>query len=104
MRALGLRDIELWPVSSRPLGEARDIYDGGGQFISLLGSNPLFHHPEDRWPHSVEMSKLEKLNGFMINMISDLANQDWRISYGDFIPDVSCNYSLRDFVYAPSGD
>ena len=76
LKALGLMGIESWPVSSRPLGEARNIHDGGGQFISLLGSNPLFHHPNDRWPHSVDMSKLEKLNSFMINMISDLANKD----------------------------
>ena len=76
LKALGLRGIESWPVSSRPLGEVRNIYDGGGQFISLLGSNPLFHHPNDRWPQSVDMAKLEKLNSFMINMISDLANQN----------------------------
>ena len=74
LKALELDEIISWPVSSKPLGEARNIYDGGGQFISLLGSNPLFHHPEDVWPDSIDMEKLIKLNSFMTNMIIDMAN------------------------------
>ena len=70
----GLDEVQTWPISSRPLGEARNIYDGGGQFISLLGSNSLFHHPEDRWPEAIDMAKLEKLNSFMMKMITDSAN------------------------------
>ncbi|URQ67873.1 hypothetical protein M9C81_06365 [SAR86 cluster bacterium] len=71
---LNFDEISSWPISSRPLGEARNIYDGGGQFISLLGSNPLFHHPKDIWPDSIDIEKLIKLNSFMMNMIIDLAN------------------------------
>ena len=74
LESLDLDKIVAWPVSSRPLGEARNIYDGGGQFISLLGSNPLFHHPEDIWPDSVDMEKLTILNSFMMKMILDMAN------------------------------
>lgn len=74
LKALNLDGIISWPVSSRPLGEARNIYDGGGQFISLLGSNPLFHHPEDIWPDSIDMKKLIKLNSFMMKMIIDMSN------------------------------
>ena len=47
---------------------------GGGQFISLLGSNPLFHHPKDIWPDSIDMKKLIKLNSFMMKMIIDMSN------------------------------
>ena len=72
----GLDEVQTWPISSRPLGEARNIYDGGGQFISLLGSNSLFHHPEDRWPEAIDMAKLEKLNSFMLKMITDMANSN----------------------------
>ena len=72
----GLDAVQAWPVSSRPLGEARNIYDSGGQFISLLGSNSLFHHPEDRWPEAIDMAKLEKLNSFMMKMITDMANSN----------------------------
>ena len=74
LRALNLDEIISWPVSSRPLGEARNIYDGGGKFISLLGSNPLFHHPKDIWPDSIDMEKLIKLNSFMLKMIIDMSN------------------------------
>ena len=42
----GLDEVQTWPISSRPLGEARNIYDGGGQFIScLLYTSPS---PRDR--------------------------------------------------------
>ena len=74
LKALNLDEITSWPVLSRPLGEARNIYDGGGKFISLLGSNSLFHHPKDIWPDSIDMEKLIKLNSFMTNMIIDMAN------------------------------
>lgn len=43
------------PIGTRPLGEARNIFDGGGHFVSLLGSNPLFHHPDDVWPDAVDL-------------------------------------------------
>jgi hypothetical protein len=74
LKVLNLDEIISWPVSSRPFGEARNIYDGGGQFISLLGSNPLFHHPKDIWPDSIDMKKLIKLNSFMTKMIVDMSN------------------------------
>jgi len=74
LKALNLDEITSWPVLSRPLGEARNIYDGGGKFISLLGSNSLFHHPKDIWPDSIDMEKLIKLNSFMTNMIIDMAD------------------------------
>ena len=74
LKALNLDEIISWPVSSKPLGEARNIFDGGGKFISLLGSNPLFHHPKDIWPDSIDMEKLIKLNSFMLKMIIDMSN------------------------------
>lgn len=39
----------------RPSGEARNIFDGGGRYLSLLGGNGLFHHPTDRWPDAVDV-------------------------------------------------
>ncbi len=69
----GFVDVNAIPVTNRPLGEARNIYDGGGQFISLLGSNPLFHHPDDRWPHAIDMPKLVKLNKVILDMATTMA-------------------------------
>jgi hypothetical protein len=61
------------PLGQRPLGEARDVYDGGGRYVSLLGSNPLFHHPADRWPQAVDLAKTERLTRAMVTAIARLA-------------------------------
>jgi len=47
-------DREVLP-GDRPGGEARSIFDGGGRYLSLLGGNGLFHHPNDRWPDAVNV-------------------------------------------------
>jgi hypothetical protein len=44
-------------VGEMPYGEARDIHAGRGAYVSILGSNGLFHHPEDRWPDSVDLPR-----------------------------------------------
>ena len=73
---LSINEVAAMPVGQRALGEARNIFDGGGEYISLLGSNPFFHHPNDRWPHSVDIAKLMKLNDIMLKMIGRLANEE----------------------------
>ena len=42
------------PKTLVPSGETRDIHRAGGRYLTLVGSNPLFHLPEDRWPHAVD--------------------------------------------------
>ncbi|MFC3052166.1 hypothetical protein [Kordiimonas pumila] len=49
-------DIEV-DGTRRPWGEARNIYDGKGHYISLLATNGLFHHPQDVWPDAVDLEK-----------------------------------------------
>ncbi len=61
------------PVGTRPLGEARNVYDGGGRYVSLLGSNPLFHHPDDRWPHAIDMDATAAATAAMLELIDQLA-------------------------------
>ena len=63
------------PVGTRPLGEARNIFDGGGRYVSLLGSNPLFHHPDDRWPDAIDVDKARRTAEAMVRLAVDLANQ-----------------------------
>jgi len=36
-------------------GEAHEIEQRGGRYLSLIGSNPWFHAPEDRWPASITL-------------------------------------------------
>lgn len=37
-------------------GEAHEIETRGGRYLSLIGANPWFHAPEDRWPHAVDVA------------------------------------------------
>ena len=64
----------LTPVGQRPYGEARNIFDGAGRYISLLGSNGVFHHPDDRWPDAVDLSKTVLLAESFIDIASQLAS------------------------------
>ena len=43
------------PVGQRPGGESRNIFDGGGRFVSIVGGNDLFHHPDDTFPDAVDV-------------------------------------------------
>ena len=71
---LGEAADQTMPVGRRPLGEARDIFDGGGRYVSILGTNPLFHHPADRWPDALDLPKTESLVGAMVELALGLAN------------------------------
>lgn len=61
------------PVGTRARGEARAIHDGGGRYVSLLGDNRWFHHPDDRWPHSVDLDKTERIVRAVVEMVEHLA-------------------------------
>jgi hypothetical protein len=49
---LARRLIEDW-LHGR-IDETRDIHRAGGRYVTLVGSNPLFHLPQDRWPYAVD--------------------------------------------------
>jgi hypothetical protein len=61
MQRAGITPDDRTPVASRPAGEARNIFDGGGRYVSLVGMNGLFHHPDDRWPDAVDLHKTVRL-------------------------------------------
>ena len=42
-------------------GEAHDVMQRGGKFVSLIGANPLFHAPEDRWPDAVDLAEAARI-------------------------------------------
>jgi hypothetical protein len=69
MQASGTAPGVTTPIGSRPFGEARNIHDGNGRYLSLLGSNGLFHSPKDRWPESVDMDTLEKLTRAFVGLM-----------------------------------
>jgi hypothetical protein len=42
-------------------GEAHEIEQRGGRYLSLIGSNPWFHAPEDRWPSSIDLDRAQAI-------------------------------------------
>lgn len=73
LTASGVTERVVTPLGERPLGEARDIYDSGGDYVSLLGNNKLFHHPDDRWPEAVDLDRALALNQAMLDIVDRLA-------------------------------
>ena len=49
------------PKTLVPSGETRDIHRAGGCYVTLVGSNPLFHLPQDRWPHAVDATSVARI-------------------------------------------
>jgi hypothetical protein len=56
MKAENARVDEVRPREAIPVGEAGNIYQGGGRYISMVGRNGLFHHRADRWPDAVDVN------------------------------------------------
>lgn len=61
------------PIGERPLGEARNIFDGGGRYLSILGRNGLFHHPDDLWPDAVSPRETTKWINALVALGVELA-------------------------------
>ena len=61
------------PVGQRPGGEARNIHDGGGCYVSLVGDNRWFHHPDDRWPTTIDLERTEKIARATLEIADALA-------------------------------
>ena len=55
MAAAGIVPAAEAPVGQRPFGESRNVFDGGGRFVSIVGGNDLFHHPDDIFPEAVDL-------------------------------------------------
>ncbi|HTV91013.1 MAG TPA: hypothetical protein VME41_18520 [Stellaceae bacterium] len=51
----------LAPPHLVPSGETRDIHRKGGRYLTLVGSNPLFHLPQDRWPDAVDVAAVARI-------------------------------------------
>lgn len=71
-----ISEIDFTPVGTRPGGEAQNIHDSGGQYISIVGRNRLFHHPADRWPLAIDLQKIVHLIHALTKLTVQLANSD----------------------------
>ncbi len=69
-----IQGADSLPHGTRPLGEARDIHDGGGRYLSLLGSNRWFHHPDDRLQPSVDIERTTGIVNACVECLDAAAN------------------------------
>ena len=69
LRELGLSELtragqppdDIPPPALVPSGETRDIHKVGGRYLTLVGTNPLFHLPQDRWPQAVDVPAIIRI-------------------------------------------
>jgi hypothetical protein len=61
------------PRGTVPAGEARNIHEQGGRYVSLLGSSPHFHNPDDLWPDAVNLEGLDRYVAAMVELSLTLA-------------------------------
>ena len=61
------------PKTAVPSGETRDIHRAGGAYLTLVGTNPLFHLPQDRWPGSVDVPLIARIAAAAAGLVAALA-------------------------------
>jgi hypothetical protein len=61
-----------WPVAP-PSGETRDIHRAGGRYLTLVGTNRLFHLPQDRWPDAVDVPAIARIAAACAEIVRTLA-------------------------------
>jgi hypothetical protein len=81
LRALGLAALNHageppddipWPAQP-PGGETRDIHRAGARYLTLVGSNRLFHLPQDRWRHAVDVPAIARIAAACTDIVRALA-------------------------------
>ena len=60
MSAGGLEISRRNPRGTIPGGEAETIHRGGGRYVSVIGSNALFHNPDDRGSSAVDVPAIAR--------------------------------------------
>jgi hypothetical protein len=81
LRALGLAALnaageppdDIPPKTLVPSGETRDIHRADGRYLTLVGTNKLFHLPQDRWPHAVDVPAIARIAAAAARMVVKLS-------------------------------
>jgi hypothetical protein len=61
--AMASNDLQIARRNRRgtvPGGEAEVVHRGGGRYVSVIGSNALFHNPADRGPEAVDLAEIAR--------------------------------------------
>jgi hypothetical protein len=74
MLQAGLRIDQRVAGGTAPRGEAVNIYRGGGRYISIIGSNALFHNTSDRGPDAVDLKVVALFAGALARVARSLAS------------------------------
>ncbi len=61
------------PRGTVPGGEAGVVHRGGGRYMSLIGSNALFHNPADRGPDAVDPNAIARFAAVFTSIAKTLA-------------------------------
>ncbi len=72
LTAAGQPPDTIAPRHQVPNGETRDIHKNGGRYVTLVGTNPLFHLPRDRWPHAVAVRAIDRISAGAAAMVRAL--------------------------------
>lgn len=68
MNQVGAAPDDCYLPNTMPYGEATLIHRQKGAYISLLGANQLFHHPEDRFPDAVDVVQVTRIATAFANL------------------------------------
>ncbi len=74
LKKQGITDYQTTPFGQMPLGEAKNIHEQGGCYVSMLGGNRWFHHPEDRLATSVDLERCVSIVAAYLDCIPALIN------------------------------
>jgi hypothetical protein len=61
------------PAEMVPSGETRDLHRAGGRYVTLVGSNQLFHLSQDRLPHAVDIATVGRSAEAAARIVSALS-------------------------------
>lgn len=71
--ASGLRITRRVPRGTVPGGEAGVVHRGGGRYMSLIGTNALFHNPKDRGPEAIDAGVISQFAAVFTEIAKKLA-------------------------------
>ena len=74
MTKAGLPIGRRHPRGTAPRGEAENVHRGGGRYVSIIGSNDLFHNTSDRGPDTVDLRAIERFADAFASVATLLAS------------------------------
>ncbi len=74
LASVALRPNQHVPRGNVPGGEAGIVHRGGGRYVSIIGTNALFHNPADRGPEAVDLDAVARFARALSALAMSLAS------------------------------